>query len=164
MPIINRIADFHNEMTEWRHDLHAHPELALQEHRTSGVVQAKLREFGVDEVITGLAQTGVVGVIRGTGAGIHHQEHGPAPRATQHEQADRRVRTGDQNVDAGVIDSPHPQPQTRCPGHAMVEGARTEADGDRAGEDRCRDLPTRAVGADDQECSDHERDRERSLV
>ncbi len=69
MPIINRIADFHNEMTEWRHDLHAHPELALQELRTSGVVQAKLREFGVDEVITGLAQTGVVGVIRGTGAG-----------------------------------------------------------------------------------------------
>ena len=69
MPIINRIADFHDEMTEWRHDLHAHPELALQEQRTSGVVQAKLREFGVDEVITGLAQTGVVGVIRGTGAG-----------------------------------------------------------------------------------------------
>ena len=39
MPIINRIAEFHREMTEWRHDLHAHPELALQETRTSGVVQ-----------------------------------------------------------------------------------------------------------------------------
>ena len=67
MPIINRIAEFHREMTEWRHDLHAHPELALQETRTSGVVQAKLREFGVDEIITGIARTGVVGVIRGNG-------------------------------------------------------------------------------------------------
>ncbi|HSU06130.1 MAG TPA: M20 aminoacylase family protein [Acetobacteraceae bacterium] len=67
MPIINRIADFHDEMTEWRHDLHAHPEIGLQEHRTSRVVQDKLRAFGVDEVITGLATTGVVGVIRGRG-------------------------------------------------------------------------------------------------
>ena len=67
MPIINRIAEFHREMTEWRQDLHAHPELALQETRTSGVVQAKLKEFGVDEIITGMARTGVVGVIRGHG-------------------------------------------------------------------------------------------------
>ena len=67
MPIINRIADFHEEMTAWRHDLHAHPELSLQEVRTSGIVQAKLREFGVDEVITGIARTGVIGVIRGRG-------------------------------------------------------------------------------------------------
>src|SRR5262249_27206159 len=67
MPIINRIADFHREMTEWRQDLHAHPELALQETRTSRVVQTKLKEFGVDEIITGLARTGVVGVIRGHG-------------------------------------------------------------------------------------------------
>ncbi len=67
MPIINRIAEFHDEMTAWRRDLHAHPELSLQEHRTSETVQKKLREFGVDEVITGLARTGVVGVIRGQG-------------------------------------------------------------------------------------------------
>src|SRR5690242_15547185 len=67
MPVINRIAEFHREMTEWRHDLHAHPELALQETRTSAVVQAKLQEFGVDEIITGLARTGVVGVISGRG-------------------------------------------------------------------------------------------------
>lgn len=69
MPIINRIADFHDEMTEWRRDLHAHPELALQEVRTSGVVQQRLREFGVDEIVTGMARTGVVGVIRGAGDG-----------------------------------------------------------------------------------------------
>jgi hippurate hydrolase len=67
MPIINRIADFHREMAEWRQDLHAHPELSLQEMRTSGVVQARLKEFGVDEIITGMARTGVVGVIRGRG-------------------------------------------------------------------------------------------------
>ena len=69
MPVINRIADFHNEMTAWRRDLHRHPELALQETRTSRVVQERLREFGVDEVHTGLARTGVVGVIRGRGEG-----------------------------------------------------------------------------------------------
>ena len=65
MPIINRIAEFHADMTEWRHDLHQHPELGFQEHRTSAVVADKLRQFGVDEVITGIAHTGVVGVIRG---------------------------------------------------------------------------------------------------
>ena len=71
MPVINRIADFHDEMTEWRHDLHRHPELALQEVRTSGIVAEKLRAFGVDEVHTGIATTGVVGV-------IHGREPGPA--------------------------------------------------------------------------------------
>ncbi|MGA9866495.1 MAG: M20 aminoacylase family protein [Acetobacteraceae bacterium] len=65
MPIINRIADFHEQMTAWRRDLHAHPELALQEVRTSGVVVEKLREFGVDEIVTGIAKTGVVGIIHG---------------------------------------------------------------------------------------------------
>ena len=65
MPVLNRIADFHADMTAWRHDLHQHPELALQETRTSALVQERLREFGVDEVHAGLARTGVVGVIRG---------------------------------------------------------------------------------------------------
>jgi amidohydrolase len=66
MPVLNRIAEFHADMTEWRRDLHRHPELGLKETRTSGVVQQRLREFGVDEVHTGLAGTGVVGVIRGS--------------------------------------------------------------------------------------------------
>ena len=65
MPVINRIAEFHDDMTAWRRDLHEHPELGLLEHRTSAIVQEKLRAFGVDEVITGMAGTGVVGVIRG---------------------------------------------------------------------------------------------------
>jgi amidohydrolase len=64
MPIINSIAALHPEMTAWRQDLHAHPELSLQEVRTSGIVRAKLAEFGVDEIITGMAKHGVVGVIR----------------------------------------------------------------------------------------------------
>src|SRR6202166_1525143 len=64
MPIINRIAEFHADLTEWRRDLHAHPELSMQEFRTSAMVQEKLRSFGMDEIITGMATTGVVGVIR----------------------------------------------------------------------------------------------------
>ena len=68
MPINNRIADFHLDMMAWRHDLHAHPELSMQESRTSVVVQEKLKSFGVDEIITGMATHGVVGVIRGNGA------------------------------------------------------------------------------------------------
>ncbi len=51
-------------MTEWRRDFHAHPELSMQEARTSAVVQERLRAFGVDEIITGMAVHGVVGVIR----------------------------------------------------------------------------------------------------
>ena len=65
MPVINRIAEFHADMTEWRQDIHRHPELALQETRTSQLVQDKLRSFGVDEIHTGFARTGVVGVIHG---------------------------------------------------------------------------------------------------
>jgi amidohydrolase len=65
MPVINRIAEFHADMTAWRRDLHEHPELGFQEHRTSALIAERLRDFGVDEVITGIARTGVVGVIRG---------------------------------------------------------------------------------------------------
>jgi hippurate hydrolase len=64
MPIINSIAALHPEMTAWRHDLHAHPELSMQEIRTAAMVRAKLTEFGVDEIISGMATHGVVGVIR----------------------------------------------------------------------------------------------------
>ncbi|HET9019139.1 MAG TPA: M20 aminoacylase family protein [Acetobacteraceae bacterium] len=65
MPIINRIAEFHDDMTAWRRDFHEHPELGFEEHRTSAKVAEYLRSFGVDEVVTGIAKTGVVGVIRG---------------------------------------------------------------------------------------------------
>ena len=65
MPIVNRVADLQNEIAEWRHDLHAHPELLFDVNRTAGMVAEKLREFGCDEVVTGIGRTGVVGVIRG---------------------------------------------------------------------------------------------------
>jgi amidohydrolase len=65
MPIVNRVADLSGEIAEWRHDLHAHPELLYDVKRTAGIVADKLKAFGCDEVVTGLGRTGVVGVIRG---------------------------------------------------------------------------------------------------
>ena len=65
MPIVNRIADQHREITEWRRDFHAHPELLYDVHRTASSVADKLKAFGCDEVVTGIGRTGVVGVIRG---------------------------------------------------------------------------------------------------
>ena len=62
MPVINRIADFHDDMTAWRRSLHAHPETAFEEHATADFVAAKLAEFGI-EVHRGLAGTGVVGTL-----------------------------------------------------------------------------------------------------
>ena len=71
MPIINRIADFHEDVTAWRRDIHSHPEILYDVHRTAATVADKLRSFGLDEVATGIGRTGVVGVIRGreTGSG-----------------------------------------------------------------------------------------------
>jgi amidohydrolase len=65
MPVINRIADFADEMAAWRRDFHENPELNFDVHRTAGIVAEKLKAFGCDEVVTGLGRTGVVGVIRG---------------------------------------------------------------------------------------------------
>lgn len=65
MNILPVIADSTDELTAIFKDLHAHPEIGFTEHRTSGVVADKLREYGVDEVHTGIACTGVVGIIKG---------------------------------------------------------------------------------------------------
>src|SRR6202158_6001230 len=65
MPIINRIADLHGDIKAWRRDIHAHPELLYDVHRTAATVADKLKSFGCDEVVTGIGRTGVVGVIRG---------------------------------------------------------------------------------------------------
>ncbi len=67
MPVNNRIAHFQDEMTAWRRDLHAHPELGFEEHRTSAIVAEKLASWGI-EVERGFAGTGLVGTLRaGTG-------------------------------------------------------------------------------------------------
>ena len=65
MPIVNRVADLHKDITEWRRDLHKHPELLYEVHRTAATVADKLKSFGCDEVVTGIGKTGVVGVIKG---------------------------------------------------------------------------------------------------
>ncbi len=65
MPIKNRFAELQNEITEWRRDIHQNPEILFETHRTSALVAEKLREFGCDEVVTGIGRTGVVGIIKG---------------------------------------------------------------------------------------------------
>ncbi|WP_298969939.1 M20 aminoacylase family protein [uncultured Roseobacter sp.] len=65
MPVKNRFAELHDEITAWRRDLHEHPELLFDTHRTSALVAEKLTAFGCDEVVTGIGRTGVVGVIKG---------------------------------------------------------------------------------------------------
>ena len=65
MPVKNRLAELHPEITEWRRDIHQHPEILFDTQRTSAMVADKLRSFGVDEVVTGIGRTGVVAVIKG---------------------------------------------------------------------------------------------------
>ncbi|MBL4808193.1 MAG: amidohydrolase [Rhodobacteraceae bacterium] len=65
MPKINRFAELHADITAWRRDLHEHPEILFDTHRTSAIVAEKLKEFGCDEVVTGIGRTGVVAVIKG---------------------------------------------------------------------------------------------------
>ena len=71
MPVKNRFAELQDQITEWRRDMHEHPELMFDTHRTSALVEEKLKAFGCDEVVTGIGRTGVVGVIKGreTGSG-----------------------------------------------------------------------------------------------
>ena len=65
MTVINSIADRADELRSWRRELHQHPEILFDTHRTAGLVAEKLRAFGCDEVVEGLGRTGVVGLIRG---------------------------------------------------------------------------------------------------
>ncbi len=65
MPVKNRFAELLPEITAWRRDLHENPEILFETHRTSAMVADKLKEFGCDEIVTGIGRTGVVGVING---------------------------------------------------------------------------------------------------
>lgn len=69
MPIVNRIADYAEEMKTWRRHLHAHPELEFDCFETASFVVDRLKEFGVDEIHEGIAQTGLVAIINGQGDG-----------------------------------------------------------------------------------------------
>ncbi len=69
MPIINRIADFAEDMTTWRRHLHTIPELSFDCPKTAAFIKERLQEFGVDEIHEGIAQTGIVAIINGNGEG-----------------------------------------------------------------------------------------------
>lgn len=69
MPIKNRFAELHADITAWRRDMHENPEILFETHRTAALVAEKLRAFGCDEVVTGIGRTGVVGVIKGRAQG-----------------------------------------------------------------------------------------------
>ena len=69
MPVVNRIADYADEMKGWRRHLHAHPELTFDCHETAAFVAERLREFGVDEIHEGIARTGIVAIINGQAEG-----------------------------------------------------------------------------------------------
>jgi len=72
MSVLPDIARAHAQLTDIRRDIHAHPEIAFEEVRTSDLVAAKLQAWGI-EVHRGLGKTGLVGVLRGTA--------GSSPRA-----------------------------------------------------------------------------------
>src|SRR5437870_13616321 len=65
MPIVDRIAAMQPEVAAWRRDIHEHPEILFEVHRTAASVAEKLKAFGCDEVVSGIGKTGVVGVIHG---------------------------------------------------------------------------------------------------
>jgi hippurate hydrolase len=69
MPVLNRIAGLSDEMREWRHWLHRNPELGFELPKTAAYVADRLREIGVDQIETGIAQTGIVAIIEGQGDG-----------------------------------------------------------------------------------------------
>ena len=70
MALTEELANRVSEIATWRQDLHAHPELLYDVHRTAGFAAEQLRNFGCDEVVTGIGRTGVVGLIHGRkGAG-----------------------------------------------------------------------------------------------
>ena len=69
MPIVNRIAAFDADMKKWRRNIHQNPELGLDCHETASFIEARLREFGIDEIHTGIAKSGIVAIINGKADG-----------------------------------------------------------------------------------------------
>ena len=65
MPIKNQFSELYEHIKSWRHHIHQNPELLYDTIHTSKFVETKLKEFGCDEVITGIGRTGVVAIIKG---------------------------------------------------------------------------------------------------
>ena len=64
MPVLNRVAEMQDEITGWRRHLHTIPEILYEVRKTAAFVAERLREFGCDEVVTGIGRTGVVEIGR----------------------------------------------------------------------------------------------------
>ena len=69
MSLKDNVKPYIDELTAIRRDIHAHPELGFEETRTQKVVIEALERYGVDEIHPGMAKTGVVAVVRGSGGG-----------------------------------------------------------------------------------------------
>jgi len=69
MPIVNRIAAFDADMKKWRRNIHQNPELGLDCYETASFIEARLREFGIGEIHTGIAKSGIVAIINGKADG-----------------------------------------------------------------------------------------------
>lgn len=65
MPVKNRLAELHDDITGWRRTIHANPELLYDLPKTTAFVESQLHDMGCDEVVTGIGRCGIVGVIRG---------------------------------------------------------------------------------------------------
>ncbi len=76
MPVVNRIADYAEEMTAWRRHLHRHPELRFDCQNTAAFIAERLRAFGVDEIHEGIATSGPRGDHRRAGRRPHHRTAG----------------------------------------------------------------------------------------
>ena len=81
MPIVNRVAAIHEEITAWRRDFHENPEIGFDVHSTAGLVAEKLKAFGCDEVVPGIGKTGIVGIIKGHTSASGKVVGGPAVSA-----------------------------------------------------------------------------------
>lgn len=71
MPLLNRAIEMQDEVSQWRRHLHQNPELMFDVQQTAQFVEQKLRDFGCDDIQTGIGRTGVVGII--------HGRHGTGP-------------------------------------------------------------------------------------
>jgi hippurate hydrolase len=69
MPVINRIAAYEDDMKTWRQWMHRNPELQFDCHNTAAFVVERLKEFGITDIHEGIAESGVVAIIEGTGEG-----------------------------------------------------------------------------------------------
>ena len=69
MAILNSIAGFENDMAKWRRYLHQNPELGRDCYKTAEYIQERLKEFGITEIHTGYASTGIVAIIEGQTSG-----------------------------------------------------------------------------------------------